>query len=502
MPLIDPKLLPKQPINTGLLDFEDIQLRREGLKLRPYQSQHLGFFMNEWRCIDRSDAGTGKTPLMCLWLYVRAQEDRCIWTMPKSLMSKNYEELLLWSNLQPHQVVLVDGTAEQRKKQMDWKDGRVFIMGFDSFANNWEYLRSRYSNIVHLCGDEFHKGFATHGEPDYRKPGKYIGPKRTSKFYQYMRKGGSLLATSGTIINGRLSSAYPVVHTINPIYYGTYSSFMSWHAILDEWGSPVYWKNHDRLKAILDKHGRRITYEDAFGAENKQMFIISCTMGPKQRKLYQEFEAKNIVVLESGDFLESEQESVTIRRCLEIMQVPEKYGVIEDHADSKEARLMDEVETAINEGQQLLIFDPIKEAQRKWRELLIKMGRRAEVMNGDVSGVGRQWQDKNFREGNIDDLVCSPDVAGVGFNWEHINTVIFMCLDYQDTTFIQNYRRAMRGSRTKPLRILVFQYKGSIDQKIAQKINFKSENRLKVESGTSVVISQKENKTVSFFTMD
>lgn len=491
------KPIPRQPINTGLLDFDEIQRNREGLELRPYQLNHLGFFLGEKRCIDRSDAGTGKTPLMCLWLYARAQSDRCIWTMPKSLMAKNYEELLLWSNLTPEQIVMVDGTPEQRKLQMDWAMGRVFIMGFDSFANNWEYLRSKYSNVVHLCGDEFHKGFSTHGSQDYRT-GKYQGPRRTVSFYRYLQKGGDMLAATGTIINGRLTSAYPIIHAINPVYYGTYNTFLAWHCILDDWGNPVMWKNHDRIKTILDQHGRRVTFEEAYGSENKQLFIIACSMGTKQRKAYKEMEEKSILELDNGDLIEATQASVEVRRCLEIMALPEKFGIIEDNPNGKEARLMDEVETAITEGKQLLIFEPIKAAQYKWRDLLNGMGRKAEVMNGDVTGNARMWQDKNFKSGEISDLVCSPDVAGVGFNWGHIDTIIFMGLDYQDTTFIQNYRRAMRGVREKPLRVLVFQYRGSIDKRIAEKINAKSQDRLKVEAGTEVVIKSPSLKQGGF----
>ncbi len=486
--------LPRQPINNGLIDLDDVRRRREGLSLRAYQINHLGFFMNESRVIDRSDAGTGKTPVMCLWLYARSKEDRCVWTMPKSLMAKNYEELLLWSNLEPHQIVMVDGTPEQRKQQMDWREGRVFIMGFDTFANNWEYLRNRYSNLKHLCGDEFHKGFSTHGKRDYRNPDKFIGTRRTVMFYDFMRAGGHLLATTGTIINGRLTSAFPVIHTINPLYYSTYENFLNWHAYLDEWGSPKYWKNHDRVSQILDAHGRRVTYEQAYGKEAKEQFVIRCWMGAKQHKAYKEIEEKAILELDNGDVMEAKNEGVVIRRCLEIMQVPEKFGIVETNENGKEARLLDEVETAIEEGEQLLIFEPIKAAQYKWQDLLKRAGRRAEVMNGDVTGAARMWQDKNFKTGEIQDLICSPDVAGVGFNWEHVNTVIFMALDWQDTTFIQNYRRAMRGTRTKPLRILIYQYVGSIDVKIAQKINDKSYHRTKIEEGTEVKISATQKR--------
>lgn len=411
--------------------------------------------------------------------------------MPKSLMAKNYEELLLWSNLTPEQIVMVDGTPAQRKKQMDWDKGRVFIMGFEAFALNWEYLRARYPNMVHFCADEMHKGFSTHGTRNWKDPKKFHGPRRTVMFYEYLHKGGDMLATTGTIINGRLTSAFPIIHVINPVYYGTYQNFLNWHAILDDWGNPQYWKNHDRLSQILDRHGKRITYEDAYGKEAKLQFVVKCHMGNKQYKAFKEFEERAILELDNGDLLEAKHEATALRRCLEIMQTPEKYGLLEKHDNGKEARLLDEVDSAIAEGEQLLIFDPVKNAQYKWRDLLRGAGRRCEVMNGDVNGNARMWLDKQFREGEVNDLVCSPDVAGVGFNWEHVNTVIFMCLDYQDTTFIQNYRRAMRGTRTKPLRILIFQYVGSLDAKIAQKLNEKSLHRNLVEKGTEVVIKSR-----------
>lgn len=480
--------VPGQPINNGLIDLDEVTRKREVVKLRPYQLENLGFCLKESRSIDRSDAGTGKTPVMCLWLYSRAQDGRCIWTMPKSLMAKNYEELLLWSNLQPEEIIIVDGTPAQREAQMKWSKAKVFIMGFDCFANNWDILRALYPNLVHFCADEMHKGFSTHGQRHWRNPDKFIGPRRTVMFYEFMLKGGDMLATTGTLINGRLTTAFPIIKTINPIYYPTYENFLNWHAILDDWGKPTYWKNHDRLAQILDKHGKRVTYEQAYGAEAKEQFVIKCHMGKKQRQAYKEFEERAILELDDGQTLEAEQASVVVRRCLEIMQIPEKYGLLEEHDNGKEARLLDEVETAIHEGEQLLIFEPIKAAQYKWRDLLVKAGRKAEVMNGDVTGNARMWQDKNFRSGEIHDLVCSPDVAGVGFNWEHVNTVLFMCLDYQDTTFIQNYRRAMRGTRTKPLRILIFQYIGSIDLDIARKITEKSFHRTQVEAGTMVKI--------------
>lgn len=482
------KPIPKQPINTGLIDFEQVQQQREGLALRPYQVEHLGFFLNEHRAIDRSEAGTGKTPKMCLWLYTLTKSgDKAVWAMPKSLLAKNYEELLLWSNLTPDQITLVDGTPEQRKKQIERRSTKVFIMGFDAFSNNWLAIRQYHPTLVHLCVDELHKGFSTHGERNWKDPNKFFGPKRTALMYEFLKKGGGFFPNTGTILNGRLNSAYPAITMIEPRYYGSHNAFLDWHSIRDDWGNPVMWKNHDRLKEILDRHGRRITFEEAYGEENKQIITIPCVLSSSQLKPYKELEKRAITELENGDMLEAANEAGVLRRCLEIMQVPEKYG-FKEGSEGKLAQLINMLEDARDENQPLLIFETVKAAQYKWREAARELGLVAEVMNGDVSGDPRMWLDKNFRDGKINVLICSPDVAGVGFNWGHVNKMIFMSLDWQDTTFIQNYRRAIRGKRELCLLIYVFMYRSSIDGRIAGKVNAKSIDRLKVEEGVSVQI--------------
>lgn len=480
-------LIPKQPIDNGLLDFETVLKSRESLTLRPYQEEHLGFFLNRPRSIDMSEAGTGKTPVMCLWIYAQTQGGRVVWAMPKSLLVKNYEELLLWSNLNPDEVTLVDGTKQQRAKQFARSSTKVFIMGFDAFANNWQELRKLYPNLVHLCVDEAHKGFSTHGERSFRDSTKFWGPRRTVMMYDFLRKGGNFLPATGTVLNGRLSSAYPLISSIEPLHYGTYGKFLEWHAILDSYGNPAMWKNHDHLSKILLMHGRRITFEDAYGSENKQIITIPCLMGTKQKKHYKELEDRAITELDDGAFLEGDGGAVVLRRCLELMQHPEKHQCPEGE-EGKLEQLKNLLEDAQLAESPVIIFEVVKSAQAKWAAAAESMGLTAAVMNGDVTGEKRNWVDKNFRDGKIDVLVCSPDVAGVGFNWQHVDTIIFASLDWQDTTFIQNYRRALRGVREKVLKIFILMYRASVDGRIAQKINAKSYDRNKVEKGVAVNI--------------
>lgn len=452
--------------------------------MRDYQSKHLGYFLSRERSMDLSEAGTGKTPAACLWIYERSQDAQVVWTMPKSLLVKNWQELLLWSNLEPHEVMLIDGTKAQREKQFANKETKVFLMGFDSFSNNWPTMVDKFPKLYHLCGDEWHLGFSTHGEPDYRNPTRIIGTRRTHLMYQFMQRGGNYLGMTGTLLDGRLNSAYPALKLLDPMVYPSYNNFMLWHAMLDEWGNPFMWKNHDRLRGILGKHSQRVTFEQAYGKEKKVIVGELCSMSVSQKKAFQEIKDRGITELES-EVLEAESEATALQRCLAIMQTPERFGLKHNDSDGKDAHILQHLETHKFNGEPLIIFDKVVGAHQRYKELCEKVGLRAGIINGQVT-QNRGQLDYEFREGKIDVMICSPLVAGVGFNWGHVNHMIFSLFDWQDTGFVQNYRRAMRGVRKTKLRITVLAYRGGMELKMARKLLNKSMDRTQVEEGVIV----------------
>lgn len=462
----------------------EVYEKRDELSLRDYQSKNLGRLLSRDRIMDLSEAGTGKTPAACLWIYQMTLEGRVMWVMPKSLLVKNYQELLQWSNLEPHQVMLVDGTPQQREKQILNKEAKVFLMGFQAFSNNWARMRELYPNLIHLCGDEWHLGFSTHGEPDWRRPGKFVGAQRTHELYMFMKRGGHMLPMTGTLINGRLNSAYPALSLVDPLVYPTYNSFMNYHALIDQWGNPFMWKNHDRLQKIIDENSVRTTFEEAYGKEQRHIVCEPCSMSPKQYKAYKDLELRSITELDGG-FLEAANDGVAIHRCFEIMQTPERYALPHNDSDGKDAHILTHLESAKETGEPLVIFEKVIGAHERLRKHCEKLGLTVGVINGDPR-IDKGRVDYEFRNGKIQILICSPIVAGVGFNWPHVDKVIFASLEWQDTTFIQNYRRFLRGERKKPVLIIVLFYQGGLDIKIARKIRAKSQDRCRIEKGIDI----------------
>ncbi|WMC09557.1 DEAD/DEAH box helicase [Oceanimonas pelagia] len=477
--------IPNQPT---WVDVNELKERRETLSLRDYQKTHLARFFAEERKMDLSHPGTGKTCPAAVYMYgLWASEGiKSIWAMPKSLLVKNWEELLLWSNFMPDDVVIFDGNPKQRDKQMA-TDAKVFLMGFDAFARNWRQLLECHPQIQSLVVDEWHLGFSTHG---WMYRGKVHGAKRTLEMYQAMRRIPWFLPMTGTLIDGRLNSAYPAINVIEPRYYGTYDNFMATHALLDDYGKPWLWKNHEHLAQILMKHSVRVTFEDAYGAENKQVFVELCTMSPAQRRAYAEMEETALLELEDG-FIEAGTPAVAVMRCRQIMQHPETFGIPMNSGDTKPDHLRVHIQSALDANKALVIFEVTREAQNQIVALAESLGAKVGLLNGTVTGNARAKADSEFRSRFLDVMVCSPEVAGVGFNWSHVDTLIFNSIDYQDSSFIQAYRRALRGKRDTPLKIYVLQYRNSIDQRIAHIANSKSKDRTKVfKDDTQVHIVQ------------
>ena len=449
-------------------------------ELRPYQIAHLSFYIREKRCLDLSDPGTGKTPSACVYAQYLWEHERkrVVMTMPKSLLNKNRQEMLRFTQFEDHEIVVVDGSAKQRMKAIADPRHVVFLMGFQAFAKHWQDLAAAHGPGWAVIADEVHMGFG--GSTS----------QRTADFWQATaQKRGpfqNYLGMTGTLIDGKLSSAFPSIHTINPLYYGSYDAFRMEHAIEDEYGNVVAWRNPEKIKQILGRHAVRQTFEGAYGKEAKVIIPEVCELSAKQAAAYLEFEEQALLELEE-DWLDGTVAAVQAIRCRQIMGAPELFDIHKpDDLTGKDERLLIHLEHAKQTGEALVIFASLVPEQERIFRLVKKLGLRAGLINGGVSMAERNRIDERFRTGEIQVIVGSPATAAVGFNWERTSTIVFTSLDYKDSNFVQGYRRAVRGKRETPVRIYVMQYETKVEQRILEIVEAKSKLANKVDDSKEV----------------
>lgn len=344
-------------------------------------------------------------------------------------------------------------------------DAKVLLMGFDFFADNWDWLLHYNPEIRAVSVDEIHMGFGDHKS------------QRTQQFYRAMNRVERFVPMTGTLVNGRLNSAYPTIHALGPCYYASYGDFMGQHAVTDFWGSVIGWQNHEKLGEVLKRVGRRRTFEEEYGPEAKVIIKEVVPMSPEQRAKYDEFHEKAMLELEDK-FLDGTLPGVHVIRARQIMQCPEIFGLCKGETTGKDERLKVYLS---NEGKQFVIFAVFQPEQERLVELVEGMGLSVELINAHVSAAKRSRIDQAFQKGELQGIVASGATAGVGFNWGNADWMAFSSLDYQDGNFMQAYRRAIRGKRDKALPIYVLEYERSVDQRIFQIVDYKAQNAQMVD---------------------
>lgn len=441
----------------------------ENFTLRPYQSAQLGFHIQQVRSLNLSHPGTGKTPTACLFInyLVRQEGVKVAFVMPKSLLKKNYIEMFNFTDFTEEEIAIVNGTPAKRQKVYEDPKVKVFMMGFDMYSKEWTKLPSEINGLVI---DEFHMGYKTDSSA------------RTQSFYKSMNHIKWFLGMTGTLIDGRLDSAYPAIRIINPNYYMSYNSFKMMHALYDWDGKLIGWRNHDRLARILGKHAVAIKFEDAYKDSPKPVIIpIACEMmSEAQQKAYKDMEEMALVELEDGYLEAHGSGGVKQLRCRQILEAPESVIPNFKGELGKDEALKVYLEDAKNSGKPLLIFSVFRAEQDRLKKLCEEYGFKTELMNGDTSDKNRARIDEEFRAGKIDIVIGSPEVMSVGFNWQHVDTVIFVSMDYKDSNFKQAMQRADRGTRKYPLQVIRLYYDCTVEHRLWNIIKRKQEDVKKV----------------------
>lgn len=457
--------------------------------LRDYQIADLAFYMANSKCLNLSDAGTGKTPSVCVmqWYLWSQHGIGTVWPQPKSLLKKNKKEILRFTEFKDEDVVIVDGTKAQIEKQLA-SGAKVFLMGFRRLTLSWRQLPS-YVKAVHI--DEMHMGYKSADSQNSLQLFKMFDSQRMSQF----------LGMTGTLIDGKLSSAYPAIRVIEPRYYMSHEGFLNQHAVLDFEGKVAGWKNHDKLSRIFGRHAIRRSFASVHGEQEVVHIPEMVDMAPLQRKYYDTFRDEAILELEKF-YLDGTQPGVAFTRARQLMEHPNNFpdltepgkfiDVLKGEPTEKEERLKIHLEEHWLNEKPLIIFTPLIPQQMRIAEILEAMRFRFGVINGEESRKKRDQVDEDFQAGRLQVVLATELTASFGYNWQfcgdkEVDHEIFIALGFSDATFVQARQRAIRGKRTSPLRLTTLEYNDSIDQHICSIIYRKSVDANKVDPSRPIL---------------
>lgn len=420
------------------------------LELRPHQVDTLAFYIANKNCLNRSEPATGKTAPSCVMAkFVNDHENgSTVFVMPKSLLVKNEEEITNWTGLK---TLIYRGKPTLDKWKGETYD--VILTTADTFANHFEQIRRMLAKAFGLLvADETHLYWSS------------AKAKRTQFILAQCRKIPRNIWLTGTVIRGRLDSAFPVIQMIEPRYYGNHQTFMSQHSVQDSFtGEVIGWCNEAKINAILKIHSVNYLFRDVYGDPDYIYLPTHVDIDSKHYKAYKEFEEFANLELDDDSILYATEAGVQTIRCRQILGCPEVLGLkIADYG--KDDWIF---ENLLNgDYQKVVLFSAMQGEQVRLVRKIEERGFKVGLINGTVDGNKRGQIDKAFREGDLQVIVASPATAGVGLNWHNCEVAAFVSIDYMDDNITQATFRFIRGKRDKTIPIYLLKYKNTIEDKI------------------------------------
>lgn len=331
------------------------------------------------------------------------------------------------------------------------KTAKVFICTFAFLSSHWKRLMEAAPDLDLFLVDELHMGY---GGPN---------SKQTESFYWVNKHCSRFIGMTGTLINGRLDSAFPAVHVIEPRYYGSLRGFYFEHAaVVDDYDRVVVWKNEAKLGEILKRHSIRRTFEEVYGEEDVVFQTEYVDMDDKTREAYDKFHDQAMLELEDESVIDGTSPGVALVRARQIMSHPHTMlSGLPEHT-AKEERVM----VHLSQGRTTLVFASLQPEQDRLLAVAKSMGLRAALINGNTPTPERVRIDEAAQRGELDVIVASGPTTAVGYNWEMFDLVLFVSIDFMDVNILQAYRRASRGSRTKTLFVMFLRYEDSVEDRM------------------------------------
>lgn len=436
------------------------------LELRDYQQQRLLYHLGHERSCEFCPPGRGKTPVACIYTKIMLDSFhyKSVWVQPVSLLAKNKDELLKWTGLKDEEVALLNVSKDKRDKIYKDPKVKVYLVGGSTFAKEWREFDDQVQCVI---VDECHNLFGTHES------------LRTQSMYASSRRFKRFLFMTGTPVAGRYDSAYPMIAVCEPRFYGTVNSFRNYHGVYNKYNQVVSWRNGDKLKEVLKRISSGL--EDPFAGRECETHIITekCNFDPKMQAAYKDMEEEALVELEDG-YLDARGEGgVKQMRCRQILSCPEAVDVAVD-SYGKDDLLKLHIENALIEKERIVVFSVFVAEQERIKKLCDEMGVRSAIMNGSTSSERRGILDEKFRNHELDVMIASPKVAGLGMNWEFAHSAIFCSLGFDNSEFKQACARLDRSTRTRPVLIYVLTYGTRVEKRVMQIILRKDAEMKKV----------------------
>ena len=430
--------------------------------LYDYQREATLFASRAGRCLIGDDMGLGKTIEAIAAVEIMARHfavERVLVVCPTSLKHQWEQEI---ARVVDRRVRVIGGVRGSRDEGFR-TESFYKVTNYDTVYRDLDLITAWSPDLVILDEAQRIKNWNT----------------RTARSVKKIASPYAIVLT-GTPLENRLEELVSIVQFVDQNRLGPTFRFLHEHQILDEFGKVVGYRNLDRigqtLAPVLIRRRKAEVLRQLPERLEKRFFVPMTPQQMAHHEENREIVGRLVAKWRRSRFL-SEADQRRLLIALQNMRMACDSTYLLDQRTDHGAKA-DEVATLLDEiferpdtkavifSQWLRMHEVLvrRLERRKWSHVLF---------HGGVESARRQVLIDRFREDPRCRAFLSTDAGGVGLNLQHATVVVNVDLPWNPAVLEQRIGRVHRLGQTRPVQVVSFVAKGTIEEGMLSVLGFK-----------------------------
>jgi len=430
--------------------------------LYPYQREGILFSVRAGRALLADDMGLGKTVQAIAVAETMARLSgitKVLVISPTSLKHQWKSEIETFTG---RSAVVIEGLTPLRR-ELYRSDSFFKLVNYELIYRDAELIEAWAPDLIILDEAQRIKNWQT----------------RTAQAVKRLESPFALVLT-GTPLENRIEELHSIMEFVDRHHLGPLYRFVHAHRLTDQGGKVVGYKDLDKIRtslgSIMIRRRKSEVLKQLPERIDKNFFV---PMTPEQMEIHQDY-AEMVLRLVAKwrryKFL-SEADSLRLRIALAKMRMVADNTWLVDKKTVHGPKI-GELETLLRElviegGEKIVIFSQWLRMNGLVEEVLERLGIGHVHLNGSVPSKERKHLMSRFKSDPACKVFLSTDAGGVGLNLQSGSTVINLDIPWNPAILEQRIARVHRMGQKKPVRVINFISRNSIEERILDLLSFK-----------------------------
>jgi SNF2 family DNA or RNA helicase len=282
---------------------------------------------------------------------------------------------------------------------------------------------------------------------------------------------------SGTPLENRLEELYSIVEFVDAYRFGPAFQFLHDHRVLDARGNLKGYRNLDSIREKLEPvFLRRTRAEVLTQLPSRTDNIAYVELNEAQREPYDD-QRSTLARLATKGFL-TDLDRKRILACLvNLRSICDSLFLFDgqSHVSPKLDELAEVVPQLLEGDHKLVVFSQWETMIREAATVFDRLSVEYALLHGGLAGKDRKAVLDRFQTDPECRVFLSTDAGGVGLNLQVADTVVNLELPWNPAVLEQRIARVHRMGQERPVRVLNFITRGTIEERVQAILRQKQE---------------------------